>query len=177
MVVGGVAAAPLAMPLLSPETTLRYQDFIGARPREELQRGGLLPMHLGLFFHAEAVLRPVLEVYRGLSPEDQARAVILTSYFGETGAVNVLGRQRGLPPSIGRQNQYWQWGPGDTTGEVMIVVHDSEETLNRWFETCERKASVHCPNCMELMQRESVYVCRRPRRPLRELWPEMKIFG
>ena len=104
--------------------------------------------------------------------------MILTSYFGETGAVNVLGRRRGLPRSIGRHNQYWQWGPGDATGEVMIVVYfDPEQNLSLWFETCERRASIDCPYCMELMQRESVYVCRRPRRPLLELWPEMKLFG
>jgi len=177
MVVGGIVAAPLAMALLSPERTVAYQNAIGIRPREELQRGGLLPMHLGLFFHAEAVLKPLTEVYRGLSAEDQERAVILTSSFGEAGAVNVLGRKRGLPASIGRHNQYWQWGPGDASGEVTIVVHDSEETLNRWFTTCERKASIDCIYCMETMQREAVYVCREPRRPLPELWPEMKNFG
>jgi hypothetical protein len=177
MIIGGAAAAPIALPLLPPEQTLAYIEAFGARPREEQQRGGLLPMHLGLFFHPEAVLKPVTEVYRGLSPDDQARVVILTSYFGETGAVNVLGRKRGLPRSIGRQNQYWLWGPGEAAGELMIVVHDSHDTLQRWFETCERKAEIDCAYCMELLQREAVYLCRQPRRPLRELWPEMKFFG
>jgi 4-amino-4-deoxy-L-arabinose transferase-like glycosyltransferase len=177
MIIGGIVAAPLAMPLLSPEATVVYLGALGVRPREELQRSGVLPMHLGLFFHAEAVLKPVTEVYRSLPPEDQARVTIMTTAFGETGAINVLGRKRGLPASVGRHNQYWQWGPGDATGEIMIVTHDSEETLRQWFETCERKAPIDCPYCMEMMQRESVYVCRHPRRPLRELWPEMKIFG
>jgi hypothetical protein len=34
-------------------------DRIGLRPREELERGGVLPMHLAPFFHAEAVLEGV----------------------------------------------------------------------------------------------------------------------
>jgi len=174
MVLVAVISAPLAMPLLPPDLTVRYQDALGLRPREELERGGLLPMHLGLFFHAEAVLAPVLQVYQRLTPEEQAHVEILTGSFGETGAINVLGRSRGLPGSIGRHNQYWLWGPGAASGELMIVVHDSEKDLHEWFTACERRAEIECPYCMEIMQHNAVYLCRHPRRPLAELWPQLK---
>jgi hypothetical protein len=29
---------------------------------------------------------------------------------------------------------------------------------------------------MELMDAQAVYVCRHPRRPLRELWPAMRFY-
>ena len=176
MVVGGLVAAPLAMPLLPPDVTVRYQDALGLGPREELERGGRLPMHLGLFLHAEAVLKPVLDVYAGLSAEERGQVEILTGSFGETGTIDVLGTARGLPRSIGRQNQYWLWGPGDATGELMIVVHDSEADVRQWFASCERKAQIDCPYCMEPMQRTAVYLCRHARRPLRDLWPQMKVY-
>jgi hypothetical protein len=133
-------------------------------------------MHLGLFFHAEAVLDPVARVFASLSPEERAHAEILTGSFGETGALNVLGRQRGLPGSIGRHNQYGLWGPGAATGELMIVVHGDAAELARWFESCERRAEIECPYCMEMMDAQAVYVCRHPRRPLRELWGEMRYY-
>lgn len=176
LVIVAAVAAPLAIPLLSPDATVTYQNALGIRPRDEIERAGTLPMHLGLQLHAEAVLKPVQEVYERLSADERARVEILTSFFGETGAVNVLGRKRGLPPSIGLHNQYGLWGPGDATGELMIVVHGSEVDLHEWFTTCERRAEIDCPYCMKIMQAQAVYLCHHPRRPLRELWPQMKMY-
>lgn len=133
-------------------------------------------MHLGLQLHAEAVLKPIQDVFESLSADERSRVEILTSYFGETGAVNVLGRKRGLPRSIGRHNQYGLWGPGDATGELMIVVHGSEADVHEWFTTCERRGEIDCPYCMELLQAQAVYLCRHARRPLRQLWPQMKMY-
>jgi hypothetical protein len=171
-----IVAAPIATPVLPPALTIRYEDALGLRPPDERERGGALPMHLGLFFHAEAVLEPVRRVFAGLTPDEQARVEILTGSFGETGAVNVLGRRRGLPASIGRHNQYGLWGPGDASGELMIVVHANEAELLEWFESCERRAEIDCPYCMEMMDAQAVYLCRHARKPLRELWPAMRFY-
>jgi hypothetical protein len=176
LVIGLAVAAPIAMPVLSPDLTVRYINALGLRPPDERERGGLLPMHLGLFFHAEALLDPLTRVYRSLTPDEQAHVEILTGSFGETGAVNVLGRQRGLPPSIGRHNQYGLWGAGNASGELMLVVHGDEAQLREWFESCERRAEIECGYCMEMMDAQAVYLCRHPRRPLRELWPEMRFY-
>jgi hypothetical protein len=171
---GGMFGLPVAMPMMSPESTIAYIRATGLRPLEERERGGMLPMHLGLYFHAEAVLGAVAPVYLSLPPEEQARVVIVTRSFGETAALNVLGRRRGLPGSVGTHNQYWLWGPGQASGDPTIILHDSEDTLRRWFESCEKRAEIDCPYCMEMMDAQSVWLCRHPRRPLRELWAEMK---
>ncbi len=174
--ISGVIGAPAAMAILPPDATVRYVNALGLQPPQELERGGALPMHLGLFFHAEAVLRPITAVYDSLTEDERKRVEILTASFGETGAVNVIGRKRGLPHAIGRHNQYGLWGPGAATGELMIVVHGTEGNLDEWFERCERRAEIDCPYCMEMMQAQAVYLCHHVRRPLREIWPEMKIY-
>ena len=176
LLIGAGFSVPLTLPLLSPSATIAYQSWLGLRPRQELERGGILPMHLALYFHPEAVLNAVQDVYDSLPPEDRARVEILTGSFGETGAINVLGRARGLPRSIGTHNQYWLWGPGTDTGDLMIVVHESEDELRRWFGSCERRGEIECPLCMEQMDAKAVYVCRDPRRPLRDMWLEMKLY-
>ena len=176
LVIVAVVAAPLTMALLPPATTVRYQNALGLRPREELERSGPLSTNLALLLHAEAVLDAISRVYDGLSTEDRGRVEILTSYFGETAAVDVLGRKRGLPAAIGRHNQYGLWGPGNATGALMIVVHDSEAQLREWFGACERRAEIDCPYCMELLRSQAVYLCRDVRRPLRELWPQMRFY-
>jgi len=176
LLLGFAVGWPLAIPLLSPAATVRYQDALGIRPREERERGGLLPMHLGLYLHADALLGPLRTVYESLSPEEQGRVEILTGSFGETGAVNVLGRPLGLPRSIGRHNSYGLWGPGAATGDLMIVVHGDENELREWFTECEKRAVIDCPYCMEQMNSQGIYVCRHARRPLAELWPSLKVY-
>jgi hypothetical protein len=176
MIIGGLVSLPLSVPLFSPAATVAYQKALRLGPPQEREESGPLPLHLALFLHTEALLGPVADVYNGLPPSDRDRVAILTSSFGETGAINVLGRKLGLPRSIGMHNQYWLWGPGEITGELMIVVHDSESDLGAWFRDCQRKAEIDCPYCMPLMDAEAVFVCRDPRRPLRDLWPEMKYY-
>jgi hypothetical protein len=68
------------------------------------------------------------------------------------------------------------WGPGDETGELMIVVHESEDRLRGWFANVERVGEIECEYCMPTLSAKSVYLCGRPRRPLAELWPELKSY-
>jgi hypothetical protein len=84
--------------------------------------------------------------------------------------------RRGLPHSIGSHNQYGLWGPGDATGDLMIVVHPDDGALSEWFENCERRAEIDCPYCMEQMDAKAVFVCRHARKPLRELWPAIRFY-
>lgn len=172
----GLIAMPLAIPVLPPAATVRYQDALGMRPPEEREQGGRLPMHLGLYLHAEAVLAPLQQAFATLPADDQARVEILTLAFGETGAVNQLRRHRGLPHAIGRHNQYGLWGPENTSGELMLVEADDPAQLARWFERCEPRAAIDCPDCMAILQQQKIYLCQHPLRPLRELWPEMRIY-
>ncbi len=177
--IGGIVSLPLSVPLLSPSATVAYSRALGLGSPQEAEGSGALPLHLALFLHTEALLEPVTRVYESLPADDQARAKILTGSFGETGAVNVVGRKRGLPCSIGRHNQYWLWGPGETTGEPMIVVHDQQDRkgeLARWFRDCRRAAEIDCPFCMPMFDERAVFVCREPTRPITELWPELKVY-
>jgi hypothetical protein len=47
-----------------------------------------------------------------LPPEDQEKAAIFTSNYGEAGAIHFYGRDYGLPEPISGHNNYWMWGPG-----------------------------------------------------------------
>jgi hypothetical protein len=172
----GLVSLPLVVPLLSPAATVAYQERLGIQAPQERESSGVLPIHLALFQHAEATLDAVGRAWASLAPEERARATILTRSFGETGAIDLLGPRRGLPRSIGTHNQYWLWGPGDATGELMLVVGESQQEVERWFRQCVRSAEIECPYCMPMFDAEAVFVCRDARRPMRELWPEMKLY-
>jgi hypothetical protein len=174
LALSGLVALPLSVPLLSPAATVAYQSALGFTPPQERESSGVLPIHLALFQHTGATLDAVTRAYQTLSPEERAKVEILTDSFGQTGAIDQLGPRRGLPRSIGTHNQYWLWGPGDATGELVLVVRESQAELEQWFQRCDRVAEIECPYCMPMLDAEAVFVCRGARRPLRELWPEMK---
>lgn len=176
VVANGAMALPLSLPMMSPQATVAYQNAIGFRPSDELESSGELFLHLGLLFHAEAVLRPVTEVYERLPPGERTRVRLLTTRFGETGAINVLGRRAGLPRSIGTHNQYWLWGPGDADGDFMIVVDDPAIDVIGGFRQCTPEAKIDCRYCMDLMRRKTIWLCRDARAPLVELWPGWKLY-
>jgi hypothetical protein len=79
-----------------------------------------------------------------------------------------------MPRAIGNHNNYWLWGPGETTGEVMILIWPRDQDLDWWFEEVERVGDIECPNCMDHVKKQSVYIGRKPHRSLAEIWPYLK---
>jgi len=175
--IAGLGAAPLALPLLPPHRYAAYQRAIGlSAPVEERSELGVMPLHFATRFGWSELIAAVEKAYATLTPEEQARAVVFGAWFGDTGALNFFGPAHGLPPAITGHNNYWLWGPGAATGEVMLVVAEHGERLSEAFSRVERVAEIDCRYCMPAMDRLGVYVCRGLRRPLAEVWPEVKLY-
>jgi hypothetical protein len=133
-----------------------------------------MPLHFALKFHGQAVFAAVSHAYAALQPEDRARAGILTRRFGEAASINFFGRPIGLPPAISPQNNYWLWGPGAYTGEVMLTVGYKDDELRALFEHVQPAGAISCEYCMPELTATPVYLCRGPRRPLGEIWSTLK---
>lgn len=172
----GIASAPLAIPLLPPSLYVRYEEALGiAPPVEEQGPQSQLPLHFALRFGWEDIRRAVGEGLAVLSPAEQERAVVLGAWFGDTGMINFYRERDGLPRAISGHNNYWLWGPGDASGDVLIVLtRDGPERLRRWYRRVEAVDEVGCTWCMPDTARLVVYVCRDPRRAIDDWWPEVK---
>ena len=172
---GGAAILPMAIPILPPARYVAYERAIGlSAPHDQLSELGPLPLHFALRFGWAEFTQAVAGAYRTLPPEDRTRAGILVQSFGEAGAIDFYGPALGLPPAIGTHNNYWLWGPREYTGDVLLVVSDSEPELREYCEEVELVAEIDCDYCMPDLDAKSVYVCRRTRRDLHDLWPELK---
>jgi len=175
LVLGGVLLAPMAIPVLPPETYLRYQRFLGIEPpREERDFVAEMPQHFGDRFGWENMVATVAQVYNALPAEEQARCAIVAGNYGEAGAVDFFGPRYGLPKAICGHNNYWLWGPRDTTGEIAIWMSSSKENLEKYFEEVELAATVVSPHARETGL--PIHVCRKLKRPIQELWPQIKDF-
>jgi len=179
LVIGGIATAPLALPVLPVEALIRYARLLGAEgsvkhTTAETHALGELPQYFSDMFGWDEVVGAVARAYESLSPEERGKAAIFVGNYGEAGAINFLGKSHRLPEAISGHNNYWLWGPGNYSGEVVIVLGSSLEELKALFETVEQVGTVHCEYCMPYENHRPVYICRGLKRPLQEIWPQVK---
>ncbi|MBI2434827.1 MAG: glycosyltransferase family 39 protein, partial [Candidatus Hydrogenedentes bacterium] len=94
----GALFAPYVLPVLPIDTFLRFQSAIGiTTPRQEVGHTGAIPQHFGDRFGWPEMVALVAKAYQELPAVDRQRCGILTSNYGEAGAINFFGREHGLP--------------------------------------------------------------------------------
>ena len=75
---------------------------------------------------------------------------------------------------ISGHNSYWIWGPGNSSGDVVIVLGGDRDDNEAVFESVELADTARCRYCMPYENNLPVYVCRKLRVPITQLWPDLK---
>ena len=171
LLVGGIALAPMVVPILPVET---LASIMGAGVKQERREEGQLPQHFADRFGWENMVATVAGVYDSLPVEDRSTACVFTANYGEAGAIDFFGPKFGLPEAVSGHNSYYIWGPGDCTGEVVLSVGVPRGDLETVFGVVEKEATIRCEYCMPDEDNLPVYVCRDPRTSLQEMWPQVK---
>jgi hypothetical protein len=178
LVMGGIATAPFALPILPVESYIGYARALGVQPStEERKEVAALPQHYADMHGWNVIVNAVSEVYSNLPKEEQGRVAVLAPNYGVAGAIDFFGSDFGLPRAISSHNNYWLWGPGDADGRVMIVIGWSEEAMARRFESYGRVATIECGYCMPYENNNPVWVGRGLRVPMNEFWDAIKNFN
>ncbi len=174
MVVTGAVFSPLAIPILPPETYIRYTQALHLQPpRIETHKLGPLPQIFADQFGWEEMTATVARVYNSLPADIRARTAIFGQNYGQAGAIDLFGPKYGLPPAISGHQSYFLWGPRDYTGESMIVMDGQQQDLERRFASVQKVASVSHPYSMPY-EHFDIFYCRGLKRPLKEIWPRVK---
>ena len=177
MVVAGLALAPVVLPILPVETYISYAGTIGLKPTTaESKQLGELPQFYADMFGWPEKAAAVAQVYRRLTPEERSRCVIYSDNYGRCGAIDFFGRHYGLPKSIGSHNNYWLWGPGEFTGEIVIILGGGLRDKQQLFDAVQVAGTISCPNCMPYEDNLSIYVCRGLRKPVQEVWRQLRVY-
>ncbi|MFX0575368.1 glycosyltransferase family 39 protein [Nocardia nepalensis] len=119
-------------------------------------------------------VRRIAEVRAALGPD----IAILTGNSGEAGAIERFGGEYGLPTPYSGHNSYWWWGPPSDTAAAVITVGVDRQHLVRYFAEIEPVGRID--NGLGIDNDEQgrpLFVCRNPRAPWSELWPEAKHLG
>lgn len=175
----GALLAPAYLPILPPETYLRYTRTVGISQAKIENRGtNAMPQFFADRFGWPEMVETVAKVYYSLPPEERAKTAIIGNDFGQCGAIDFYGSRYGLPKSIGTHLSYWLWGPRDYSGEIMIVLGDTREGAGQWFESVEEVADVGHPYAMK-QEHFQVLLCRKPKggMTLKDVWPRIKNYN
>ena len=168
---------PIVVPLLSPAGVGAYMRAIGIAP-EQAERSalGTLPQHFADRFGWDELAAITASAWHSLTPEEQARAIIVTGNYGEAGALDYYGRRLGLPRAASQHNNYFLWGPGNPGADIVITVGMEPAGLRTAFEDVRPVARITNPYAMPYEREDPITICRRPKVPLRDAWARGRHF-
>ncbi len=177
LVVGGIIAAPLAMPLLPVEAMAKYSQFwdVEKVEVEYHERAKLPQLYADMFGWPEQVAL-LARVYHSLPPEEQAKCTLFASNYGQAGAIDYFGPALGLPKAISNHNNYFLWGPRNYTGEVVIAIGFQLEELRPLFRQINLAATPFHSYAMPDENNLPIYICRQPKISLQKAWPSLKAY-
>jgi hypothetical protein len=180
LLVAGTVVAPLVVvPALPVETLAKITGAAGedAGVEVETREVGQLPQQFADRFGWETMVATVAGVYHDLPPEERAESCIFTGNYGEAEAVDFFGPQYDLPKAISGHNNYYLWGPGDCTGQVIISVGVPLSRLEAVFDDVEQVDTSDCEYCMPDEDNLPIYVGRNPKASLQKIWPQIKHYN
>ena len=175
---GGLALAPLTLPILPVESYVRYAAALGIAPfTDERKEVAELPQHYADMHGWEELVAKVAEVHATLSAEEQAVATVFVHNYGEAGAIDLLGRELGLPRAISGHNNYWLWGPRGYSGEVMIIVGGPRDDHQEVFDEVRLAGTTDCDYCMPYEDNQPIFIAKGLKVSLEAIWPELKHYN
>lgn len=166
---------PLGIPVLSPESFLRYQARLPfkVQPSEHSHAAAPMPHYYTWSFGWPEMVAAVARAYNKLGPEEQAKTAIFGQSFAQAGAIDLFGRKYGLPKAISGHQNYFLWGPRNYTGEIVIVLGSTVQNELEHFDQVEVGAEFHNPYAYPRENRP-ILICRRPKFDLQKDWPMVK---
>jgi len=160
---------PFVLPVLPPKQLLAYQESLGI-PAE-------VPQILADRLCWEEFVAEVARVYETLPEKDRKECGIFTDLYHTAGAIDFFGKKYGLPPARSNHNNYWLWGPGDTSYDVAIFVGRIPKAMAKYvFGEVIEAGRMSCEYTSRMGRNDPIYVAREPKRPIAEAWAAWKKF-
>jgi len=184
----GVALAPVSLPLLPPATMAKYTEILGIIPQIEAGEGkqSPLPQWLADRYEWESLLEQVEAAVATLPAAERESVVILGASYGQVAPIAHLGKERGLPPVYAGQNNYHLWGPPPAPMDVAVIIGSGEAGpdggiepdvgVHELFAQVELVSVYTCQWCMAWRNDMPIWIARQPRRPIAEVWSDLRAF-
>jgi hypothetical protein len=171
----GLVQVPFARPVVPIELFVKYTGrSVWEGIKGERHELGRLPQHFADRFGWDEMAISVWVAYDKLSAEDKSKACVLMGNYGQAGAIWVLGGQYNLPKPISGHLQYYFWGTRGHSAEVVISIGIDAKNLEDHFDDIKKVRDHACRWAIRHEKYLDVYVCRKPRRSLEQMWLSFK---
>lgn len=177
LVISSLVTLPISLPIFTPKTWMLYAAATDLYvPSEEGPQAGPLQQFYAARVGWQEDADQVKKLVAGLSSEDRGKVFILCDNYAEAGALQFLAP--GLPHVISGHNTYWLWGPGNATGEVMILITGQTlEELQRDYEQITIAGTMDVSGFqVPSERRKRIYLARRRHRSLQADWASFKSY-
>jgi len=178
IIMGGIFSAPMAMPVISPQSFVKYTQSIGLAPggEERDQNDNKLGQHYSDMFGWKEMADSVAKVYLSLPIEERNKCAIFGQNYGQAGAIDYFGKKYGLPNAICAHNSYWFWGPRNWDGQILIVIGGDEEDYKKYFREYYRAGTIDHPYSRSFERHLPIYVVKGLKQPVEEIWARLRFF-
>ena len=175
VVAGCLPGMPIVIGVLAPAPLARYTAWLGIRTSGERGKTSPIPQLLADRTGWEDFVAQVAQIYEQLPTADQAHTLIYAPSYGQAAAVDVLGRQYGLPRAISGHNTYFHWSQREgVNSDVLIAVGTSRERLQALFRDVQVVGTTSCVYCMSWRNGMPIYLARGQVAPLSTRWSETR---
>jgi hypothetical protein len=155
---GAVLGLFIALPLVPPKSVDAFNEVNG---------------ELGETYAWDQLVDQVEAVFLDLSEAERESAAVLTSNYGQAGAIEVLSDA--LPQPVSGHNNYWLWGPPAGQSSVILGIGRVGPAIDEICPFIEVVAVIS--NDADLANDENgteVWLCRSPSAPLSSVWDDLK---
>jgi hypothetical protein len=185
LLANGILLLPIVVPVLSPDGFLAYAKHlpIKAPVMEHAHGRAPLPQWYSDQFGWQEIVDETAVAWSQLNPAERdtganfdpaASCGIFAQDYGQAGAIDFFGRRYGLPRSLSGHQTWFLWGPGNYSGNCMIVLDDSRANLERLWQHVDY-VGTSAANPYALEQQIDVYICRGKKfDSWASFWPNVK---
>jgi hypothetical protein len=179
LLASGAHLAPVVVPVLSPDGFLAYTKYLPFKlpVMEHSHARAALPQWYSDQFGWKEIADEAAVAWNRIPAAERQDCGIFAQDYGQAGAIDFFGRRDGLPPALSGHQTYFLWGPRGYSGNCLIVLDDSRESLERLFERVEYVGK-SADNPYALEREIPVFICRGAKfGSLAALWPKLKKWG
>lgn len=134
-ITSSILGVPFGRPILTPQSFLLYQSFIGPKPPSNEGHNTEFPQFYSDMFGWEEMAKSVSKVYQLLPEFERKRTVVYCSNYGKAGAMEYFSGKYPLPNVVCPHNSYWYWWPDlKYVTTVVIIGGEVEEYLKTFKE-------------------------------------------
>jgi hypothetical protein len=176
LLASGAHLAPVVVPVLSPDGFLAYTKYLPFKlpVMEHAHARAALPQWYSDQFGWKAIVDETAVAWNRIPAAGRQDCGIFAQDYGQAGAIDFFGPRYGLPPALSGHQTYFLWGPRGYSGNCLIVLDDSRESLERLFEHVEYVGK-SADNPYALEREIPVFICRGAKfGTLADLWPRLK---